>query len=227
MLPRSSTPIEQSNFQIQRDAYICLVQCPNREHWTNYLPFRHKHVCLVATLSVYASLKDKMITTNPVSGRGPFQELSVIGEESCELVALCVSRLQAGIVETPLGRHNMAVGTWCVKQACYSWIIHGRMPSHEIRRVEKQGNKRRKIQETEERKRERPRFTTVKQKTGVVNHQEASWNLLKAGSSSASAILHCSQHIVAVLRSYLPANNELVWHRVHIIAYHFCQRKAS
>lgn len=52
--------------------------------------------------SVSASLKDMMITTNLMSGRGPFQELSVIGEESCELVALCVSRLQAGIVEDPL-----------------------------------------------------------------------------------------------------------------------------
>ncbi len=61
-----------------------------------------------------------MITTNLVSERGPFQELSVIGEESCELVALCVSRLQAGIVETPSGRRNMAAGTWCVKQACHS-----------------------------------------------------------------------------------------------------------
>lgn len=55
-----------------------------------------------------------------MSERGPFQELSVIGEESCELVALCVSRLQAGIVETPSGRRNMAAGTWCVKQACHS-----------------------------------------------------------------------------------------------------------
>lgn len=88
-------------------------------------------------LSVYASLKDTMITTNLVSGKGPFHELSVIGEESCELVALCVSRLQAGIAETPSGRHNMAVGTWCVKQVCHSWIIHGRMPSHEIGRLEK------------------------------------------------------------------------------------------
>ncbi|KAF0047003.1 hypothetical protein F2P81_000636 [Scophthalmus maximus] len=46
-----------------------------------------------------------MIITNLVSGRGPFLELSVIGEESCELVALC----KAGIVETPSGHHNMAV----------------------------------------------------------------------------------------------------------------------
>lgn len=61
-----------------------------------------------------------MITTNPVSGRGPFQELSVIGEERYELVALCVSILQAGLVETPSGRRNMAVRTWCVKQACHS-----------------------------------------------------------------------------------------------------------
>ena len=75
---------------------------PNVEHSTNYLPVRHKHVRRVATPSVYASLKDMMITTNLVSGRGPFQELSVIGDESCELVALCVSRLQAGIVEDPL-----------------------------------------------------------------------------------------------------------------------------
>lgn len=60
-----------------------------------------------------------------MSGRGPFQELSVIGEERCELVALCVSRLQAGIVETPSGQHNMAVGTWCVKTSTplmnYTW----------------------------------------------------------------------------------------------------------
>lgn len=53
---------------------------------------------------------------------------------------------------------------------------------------------------------------TIKQKTGVANHQEASRNLLKAGSSSASAILHCSQRIVAVLCTYPPANNELVLH---------------
>lgn len=67
-----------------------------------------------------SSLKDMMITTNLVSERGPFYELSIIGEESCELVALCVSRLQAGIAETPSGRDNMAVGTWYVKQACHS-----------------------------------------------------------------------------------------------------------
>ncbi len=88
---------------------------PNVEHSANYLPVRHKHVCHVAL-----SLKDMMITTNLVSGRGPFLELSVIGEESCELVALCVSRLQAGLVENPSGRRNTAVGTWCVKQACHT-----------------------------------------------------------------------------------------------------------
>lgn len=57
----------------------------------------------VSTLSVYASLKDMMITTSLMSGRGPFQELSVIVEESSELAALCVSRLQDGLVETPSG----------------------------------------------------------------------------------------------------------------------------
>lgn len=46
--------------------------------------------------------------------------MNVIGEESCELAAPCVSRLQAGLVETPSGRHNRAVGTWRVKQACHS-----------------------------------------------------------------------------------------------------------
>lgn len=66
-----------------------------------------------------------MITTKRVSRRGPFQELSVIGEERCELVALCVNRLQAGIEETPSGRHNMAVATWCVTTSMslmnYTW----------------------------------------------------------------------------------------------------------
>ena len=81
----------------------------------HYLPGSHKHVCSVVALSVYVSLKDMMITTKLVSGRGPFQELSVIGDERCELVALCVSRLQAGVCETPSGQHNMAVDTWCVK----------------------------------------------------------------------------------------------------------------
>ena len=70
--------------------------------------------------SVFAFLKDMMITTNLVSGRGPFHELSVIGEESCEPVAPCVSRLQAGKAETPSGWRNVANGTWCVKQACHS-----------------------------------------------------------------------------------------------------------
>lgn len=95
---------------------------------------RHVAALFISTLS-----KDVMIATNPVSGRGPFLEKSVIVEESCELVALCVSRLQAGIVETPLGRHNMAARTWCVKQACHSWIIHGRMPRLESGRGKKMG----------------------------------------------------------------------------------------
>lgn len=89
--------------------------CGNMGNSTNHLPFRHKHVGRVASPCL-PSLKDMMIITNLVSGRGPFLELSVIGEESCELVALC----KAGIVETPSGHHNMAVGTCCVKQACHS-----------------------------------------------------------------------------------------------------------
>lgn len=137
MLPRASNLVSsRPTCQILKGAFIYLVRCPSIEHSTNYLPVRHKHVYLVSTLSVYASSKDMMITTNLMLGRGPFQELSVIGEESCELAALCVSRLQAGLVETPSGRHNMALGTWCVKQACHSWIKHGRMPSNEIGGVE-------------------------------------------------------------------------------------------
>lgn len=63
--------------------------------------------------------------------------------------------------------------------------------------------------------------TSLCDRTGVARR-----NLLKAGRSNASAISHCSLHIVAVLCTYLPANNELVLHRVQIVAYHFCPRKA-
>lgn len=108
--------------------------CPSTKHSTNYLPVRHKYECGLAVLCVRLFWRTWWSQTNLVAGRGPFHELSVIGEESCEPVALCVSRLQPGKAETPSGRHNMAVGTWCVKQACHSWIIHGRIPSHEIGR---------------------------------------------------------------------------------------------
>lgn len=62
------------------------------------------------------------------------------------------------------------------------------------------------------RKRESLCSMTIKEKTSVANHQEASRNLLKAGSFVASAILHCLQRIVAVLCTYPPANNELDLH---------------
>lgn len=139
--------------------YLHDLSPPNIEHSTNYKPLRHKHIFIAAVLSVYAILKDIIMTTNLVLRREPFQELGVIGEESYELVALYVSRLQAGIVETPSGWHNMAVGTWCVKQACHSWIKHGRMPSHEMGRVEKQENMKgrgvKKRKKTQRRQREK------------------------------------------------------------------------
>lgn len=111
-----------------------LLGAPNSVHSTNYLSVRHKYGCSVVILCLRLFWRTWWSQTNLLAGRGPLHELSVIGEESCEPVALCVSRLLAGKAETPSGRHNMAIGTWCVKQAFHSWIIHRRMSRHEIGR---------------------------------------------------------------------------------------------
>lgn len=115
-----------------------------------------------------------------------------IGEESCELAAPCVSRLQAGLVETPSGCHNRAVSTWrktSVSLMNYTWenAQQWNWESRENKRMS-QGKNSRKLEANWGGWCSR----TIKKRTGVANNLEAGQNPL-AGLRCCHFALFCHE----------------------------------